>query len=167
MRRLIDRTVEQSFGRFQAVVVAIRNARAELNVPVESRPAVQLVTTQPSVRKFFESHQALLQAAAHVGEVTVAAKGRRAPQAAAMMVDGVEIVVPLAGLIDPARERERLQQRVGELAKQLTQVETRLRDKQFLGNAPQEVVAQTKERRLQLRLTLKRLSGHLAVVQSL
>ena len=84
-----------------------------------------------------------------------------------MVVDGIEIFVPLAGMIDPARERERLQQRVDELSKQLSQVETRLRDKQFLGKAPQEVVTQAKERRLQLRLTLKRLSGHLAVVQSL
>jgi len=84
-----------------------------------------------------------------------------------MVVDGVEVLMPLAGLIDPARERQRLRQRVEDLTKQLAQVDSRLRDKQFTQKAPTDVVEQAKARRAQVRETLKKVSDHLAVLQAM
>ena len=153
--------------RFKGVVVAIRNIRAELNVPLDSRPPVLLASTQPAVRTFFQNHQPLLQALASIGAVSVEAARQRAKQAAATVVDGVEVLIPLAGLIDAGRERQRLQQRVDELMTQLSQLERRLRDKQFIRKAPNEVVDQTKARRAQARQTLKKFSDHLSVLQSM
>jgi valyl-tRNA synthetase len=165
--RLVDPEAERLFGRFQAVVGAIRNTKAELNVPIESRPAVRVASGHAAIRKFFESHRLLLQALAAVGDVDVGAARQRAKHAAAMVVDGVEVVMPLVGLIDPARERQRLAQRVEELTKQLSHVEARLRDRQFSNKAPKDVVEQMKERRLQVRDTLKKFFDHLAVLKSM
>ena len=86
---------------------------------------------------------------------------------AAMVVDGIEVLIPLAGVIDPVRERTRLEGKLQELEQQLAQVEARLKDRQFAARAPQEVVEQTKARRDQVRDTLKKTSEHLTVIRSL
>ena len=165
--KLIDEEAEELFERFRAVTVAIRNTKAELNVPLDSRPQVRLASTQPAVRAFFETHRPLLQALASIGEVSVEATRQRMKQSAAIVVDGVEVLIPLAGLIDTDRERQRLKQRVDDLTRQLSQLDARLCDKQFAAKAPKGVVEQTKERREQVRETLKKFSDHLAVLQSM
>jgi valyl-tRNA synthetase len=166
-KRLIDNEAERLLEQLKAVVTAIRTTRAELNVPLTGRPAVHLATSQPAVRAFFESHRTLLQALAQTGEVSVAASRQQLKQAAATVVDGIEVLIPLAGLIDPAQERQRLQQRIEELTKHLGQLEARLRDAQFSAKAPKDVLEQTKARRDQVRETLKKFSDHLAAIQSM
>lgn len=165
--KLVDREAEQLFERFQAVITAIRMTRAELNVPLESRPPVRLASPQAAVRAFFETHRLLLQKLAAVGEVNVEAKRQPLRHAAAMVVDGVEVLMPLEGLIDPAKERQRLQQRLDDLTRQAAQAEARLKDRQFTTKAPAEVVEQTKTRRAELQDTAKKVSAHLAVLQGM
>ena len=166
-KRLIDEDAEALFERFRAVVSAIRNTRAELNVPLESRPPIRLMAKQPTMLKFFDAHRPLLQAMVHAGDITVEAAARRPKHAAAMVVDGLEIIMPLEGLIDVQQERGRLQQRVNELTSELTRLEARLRDAQFTRKAPKDVVAQARSRRTQLRDTLKKFSEHLSVLSSM
>jgi valyl-tRNA synthetase len=166
-KRLIDDDAEELIEQFKAVVTAIRNTRSELNVPLGSRPPIHLASAKPAVRAFFESHRALLQTLAHAGEVRVSAGRQRLQQAAATVVDGIEVLIPLVGLIDAAQERQRLQQRVDELTKQLSQLDQRLHDAQFTTKAPQDILEQTKTRRAQVRETLKKFSDHLAAIQSM
>ncbi len=165
--KLVDREAERLFAAFQAVIVAIRTTRSELNVPLESRPPVRLAVPHAAVREFLESHRALLQQLAALGEVHVDAKRRPVPHAAAMVVDGIEVLMPLEGLIDPAKERQRLQQRLDDLARHISQTEARLKDTQFTSKAPAEVVQQTNTRLAQLQDNAKKLAEHLAVVQAM
>lgn len=166
--KLADPKAEAQFERLKAVIGAVRNIRAELNVPLESRPAVRLMAKQPEVRAFFSAQQGLMQALARVSDVTVdTATGARTKDAAAAVVDGIEVLIPLKGLIDPEKERGRLQQRLGELTQQASRLQARLADKQFTGKAPKDVVQQTKDSLAQARETLKKLSNHLAVLQSM
>ena len=165
--KLVDREAERLFERLQAVITAIRTTRAELNVPPESRPPVRLASPQVEVRRLFETHRTLLQKLAALGEVSVEAKRQAVRHAAAMVVDGVDVVMPLEGVIDPAKERQRLQQRVEELTKQLSGTEARLKDRQFTAKAPKEVVEQTRTRHAELKDTSKKLSEHLSVLQGM
>jgi valyl-tRNA synthetase len=166
-KTLIDREAEARFEQFKAVVSAIRNTRAELNVPLASRPPVRLVTKEATARSFFEDHRTLLQTVAGVGDVTVSVKSERQKDAASSIVDGIEVILPLAGLIDTAKETRRLQQRVAELTNYLAKTDARLRDPQFAKNAPAEIIDQTKTQRAQTHDTLKKLSQYLAVLQSM
>ncbi|MBI3020965.1 MAG: valine--tRNA ligase [Candidatus Omnitrophica bacterium] len=166
-KRMVDDEAEALMERLQAVVTAIRNTRAELNVPLGSRPLVRLSSAKPSVRTFFETHRALLQALAQTGEVSVDATRRREKHAAAMVVDGIEILMPLAGLIDLKKEEARLQQKIEELNRYISQTGVRLRDSQFVTKAPKDVVEDTKARLAQAEETHRKLSDLLALVQSM
>jgi len=166
-KKLIDPDAEAQFERFKMVVTSIRTARAELNVPLTSKPPVRLAAKEASTRAFFEEHQQLLQTIAGVSDVTVSAKSERHKDAASSIVDGIEVVLPLAGLIDTAKETQRLQQRVTELTNHLARTDARLRDPQFTEKAPAEILEQTKVQRTQIHETLKKVSEYLSVLQAM
>ena len=166
-KRLVNPEAERWFEQFRSVVVTIRNLRAELNIPLDSRPAVHLVTAQAPAREFFGQHQRLLQALARVGGIRVDGAIKRPRDAAAAVVDGIQIFVPLGGLIDVARERNRLSQRVGDLEQDLSRQQTRLRDPQFVEKAPKDVVEQARQREAQTRQTLEQLRRHLDVLRAM
>jgi len=166
-KKLTDAEAERLVERFQGVVGAIRNTKAELNVPLDRKPPIRLSTAQAGLRTFFEAHRPLLQALAGASDVRIEATRQRLKHAAATVVDGIEVLIPLEGIIDPAKERERLTQRVSELTSHVRRLEGRLADKQFTQKAPKEVVEQTKISLTQARETLKKSSEHLAVLQSM
>jgi valyl-tRNA synthetase len=166
-KKLTDDEAEAQFARFAAVVGAIRTMRAELNVPPDRKPPVHLITPQAAVRQFFESQQPLLQALAGVAEVHVAAQAQKPKDAATAVVEGIEVILPLAGLIDVAKERERKQQRVAELTKHLQQAEARLKDSDFTDKAPAEIVQGARERKQQLEEDLKKTAAQLTVLQAM
>jgi valyl-tRNA synthetase len=83
------------------------------------------------------------------------------------VVDGVEVVTPLGGLIDAQKETKRLQQQVEEKTSYIARTQARLNDPQFTGKAPPEVVEQTRSQLAQAQETLKKLSEYLAVLQSM
>ncbi|MDE2829157.1 MAG: hypothetical protein OXN20_03445, partial [Gemmatimonadota bacterium] len=75
-----------------------------------------------------------------------------------------EIFVPLAGVIDLAVERQRLEKEIGGLEKALGGLEKKLSNAGFLNNAPAEVVAKEREREREYRDTLSKLRENLAVI---
>lgn len=166
-KKLIDDEAESQFERFTAVIGAIRTTRAELNVPPDRKPPVHLVTQHATLRSFFESQQPLLQTLAGVGEVHVAAKAQKPKDAASAVVDGIEVILPLAGLIDVDKERARIKQRVDELTKHLQQADARLKDRRFTDKAPADIVQGARDRKAQLEETLKKTAEHLAVLQAM
>jgi valyl-tRNA synthetase len=159
--------IEAQFATFQAIVAGIRNTRAELNVPVDTKPAVRLAATSPDTRRFLEEQRAGLQLLAHVGEVSVAETVAKSRDSAATVVDGVEVVLPLAGLIDVARERGRIQARIEELAQELSRIDARLADAQFTDRAKPEIVEHTRARRAEVVETVKKFAGHLELLHAL
>lgn len=166
-KKLMNAEAEEQFERFKAVVSAIRNTKAELNVPADAKPPVWLSTAKAPLRNFFEAHRPLLQMLAGTGEVHVESTRQRIKHAAATVVDDVEVLIPLEGIIDPAKERGRLEQRVNELTHHIKRLEAQLANTQFTEKAPKEVVEQTKSSLAQARDTLKKSSEHLTVLQSM
>ena len=165
--KIMDERTERAFGQVIGVAAAVRTLRAELNIPIQSRPDAHLIVDSDTARRFLHGQKLLIQSLAQLNQVTITTAPHRPKNAAATIVDGVEVVIPLAGLIDAGKECARLQQRVEELTKQLAGIEGRLKDPQFTTKAPADVVEQTRTRRAQVQETLKKFSDHLALLQSM
>ena len=89
--------------------------------------------------------------------------GLEKPEAcAAEVVGGLERCVPLAGLIDPEIERERLAARLEKAEKSLSAVEGKLSNAAFVENAPEEIVSRERERLDAVRQEGEKLRANLA-----
>ena len=143
-------------------VRAVRNVRADLNVAPST--AVDLLVFGDAQR--LQPHEAYLRRLAGVRSIDYRNGGERPKGAATIVVDGLEIAIPLRGLIeDPAAEIARNRKQLDKLDKELRGLTAKLANAQFLERAPADVVEKERgkereleERRGVLQRNLERLS---------
>jgi valyl-tRNA synthetase len=166
-KKLIDSKAESDFEIFQAVVGAIRNTKAELNVPNDSRPSVLLSTTRKEIEEFLRSYEVFLCYLAQIKEAKVGKVAQRPGDAAATVVGDVEVIIPLAGFIDVVKERSRIQTRLTEIKDEFGRLDSKLKDRQFVQRAPKEIVEQTRQRHKQVKDALDKFNSHMRLLEGM
>ena len=94
---------------------------------------------------------------ARVEAINVADRLPPLEAAARDIVTGIELAVPLAGLIDLAKERERVNKEIGRKESEAKGLEARLVNPSFVDRAPREVVEQTRARHHELMAEISKL----------
>jgi valyl-tRNA synthetase len=143
---------------------AVRNVRADLNVAPSA--AIELVVFGGGRRRL-EPHEGYVRRLAGVKTIDYRDGGERPKGAATVVVDGLELAVPLRGLIeDPAAEIARNRRQLEKLDKEMHAISAKLANPQFLERAPAEIVEKERgkarelgERRASLERSLERLSA--------
>lgn len=83
---------------------------------------------------------------ARLESLTIAGKGDAPKNSASQFLDGLEIHLPLAGMVDMKKEKTRLKKEVKKLQAYVSGLESKLGNEKFVDNAPKEVVKDEKER---------------------
>jgi len=135
----LDPEAEAVVAHWQEVVKALRNLRAERNVPKEARIAPILVAAEPAAA-ILRQGSGLIQALTWATRVTIVPESDRPADAAVTVLADVEVILPLEGLIDRKAEAERHRKRLADLGKQLAANEGKLGNPSFVNKAPAEVV---------------------------
>ena len=100
-----------------------------------------------SLREVFASNEGYLMALAAAEPVTFLQDGAEKPEnAMAGIVNGVEIYLPLKGLIDVEKETARLTKERDKLAKEISRLAGKLQNEGFLKKAPEQVIAAEREK---------------------
>ena len=127
------------------LVLAIRRIRGELDLPPGRRIPVVLVGPSDTERERLAVGAAYVQALARVETIDILQPGDPAPRASTALLGGLEILVPLEGIIDKDAEIGRLERELDKLGKSLGRSRAKLENPSFRDRAPAEVVE--KERR--------------------
>ena len=151
-----DAEVEREVGFLQQLVTAVRNLRAENNVPPGRRVAV-VVRGRPEQLDLVDGLAETFRTLAKIDTLEVARDHSRPRVAASAVVDGAEVFLPLEGLIDLDAERERLVREADKLMADLEGVRRKLRNQDFLTKARPDVVEREHGRLTQLEETLDKL----------
>ncbi len=141
-----DPAAEEEIGRVVGVVRAIRNIRAEMNLPPAKALDVALAFHDDTARAHLQRNERMLTALARVSTPRYLGAGERVKGAATALVDGVEVLVPLAGLVDLEEEAKRLVREIGKVQGELAGVERKLGDEKFRARAPEEIVEEQQQR---------------------
>jgi valyl-tRNA synthetase len=163
---LIDTQAEEQVALLQETVVKIRNLRAESNIDAARRIEVLLVPQDSANHELLATQSGLIAALVRAAKVRLV--DRLAPSliAARGAINGVQIALPLEGLLDLDAERARLRKDLGKLERELQGRAKKLSNSCFVERAPEDVVE--KERRLHRELLERkdRLEQHLAELGS-
>uniref|UniRef100_A0A7S4ANC8 valine--tRNA ligase n=1 Tax=Pseudo-nitzschia australis TaxID=44445 RepID=A0A7S4ANC8_9STRA len=142
-----------TFECFQAVTRSIRNARAEYNVEQGKKISAIVVAPEGTLKDEIERElkSLVLLARLDPDDVEVVEAGSEEAKAAnndeaiqLVVQDGVEVFLPLSGLIDPVKERARLTKQQGKLEIEIQKLAGRLGSKGFVDKAPAAVVDKAK-----------------------
>jgi valyl-tRNA synthetase len=145
-----DDAAETAIERLIAVVRALRNLRAETNLPPASEIDVYFATDDPAAAEGVRAFAAEIRALAKIRELTSTSSADRPRGAAVAVAAGIELYVPLAGLIDVAAERSRLAREIERTAKDLDGVSRKLENDDFIARAPADIVAKERAKAAEL-----------------
>jgi len=142
------------------VITKIRHLRAENKI----EPAQKIPVTIYSHKHLdgLKRNEEEILRLARVSELTLEEKGEKLKNAATDMVNGIEIFIPLEGLVDTGKEKERLQKEIGNLEGYLKGLKAKLDNKNFVKNAPKQIVEQEKKKLEESEEKLKKLKGQLS-----
>jgi len=156
-----DEALEANFGLAQELVRSVREIRAVHHIP-PSRKLAALVKAAGRPADILARMKPLVVHMAALESLEVAAGMARPVTAAAQVIGDVEIY--LAGVIDPAKERERLESRRGKLVDDLGRIEGRLANEGFVGRAPADVVAKERQKAADLRAEIELVDANLGAL---
>lgn len=129
---------EEDMTVIMDAISAVRNRRAEMNVPPSKKAKVIAVTDKTDV---FESGSAFFVKLASASEVEVRGdKEGIDANAVNIVVPGAEIFLPMSELVDKDKELERLNAEKKKLEGEIKRVEGKLNNQGFVAKAPQKVV---------------------------
>jgi len=146
------------FDLVRDAVSALRQLRGEYNITPGKQLNAVIVPT-PNARAVFEQETALIGRLTKctVALATAAPTGEAA--AHAVLADGSEVILPLAGTIDVAKECARLQQELAALEKQLTGLRQRLSNENFVSRAKPEIVEAERQKEREWSVRREQLAG--------
>jgi valyl-tRNA synthetase len=134
---LIDRDAEREMTFVTSLIDDIRSARAQVHVPVGLKADLVATHLADEARQAFQRNEVLIKRLARIDQVT---KGPAPKGSIAVSADGAAFAIPLAGLIDIAEEKSRLQKALDKLQKEIGGLKGRLDNPNFVKSAPEDVV---------------------------
>ena len=162
-----DADAERQMAWVQQFILGVRQIRGEMDIAPSRKIDVVLQNAAAADLGYLAAHSKFLQRLAGIASLRVLEPGAPAPVSAAALLGTLEILVPMAGLIDPAAERERLEKRRRRAETDLQKLHAKSANADFARNAPPEVVAKDRARIAELQIEIGQLETQAARVRAL
>ena len=125
-------------------IVGIRNIRGEMDIaPSKPLPALLRNVSSEDERRLGIS-RTFIDRLARLESTAVLKEGEEAPASAAAVVGEMEILIPMAGLIDKEAELARIAKAMGKLEQDVARFKGKLSNEKFVSNAPEAVIEKEK-----------------------
>ncbi|MDX1757469.1 MAG: valine--tRNA ligase [Marinobacter sp.] len=161
-----DEAVAADIEWLKGVIVAVRNIRGEMNIsPAKRIPVLLRGTSSEDQRRMDDNRQFLISLAKL--ESLEWFTGGEAPMSATQLVGEMEVLVPMAGLIDKAAELARLDKELERLRKEIGRLEGKLGNEKFTAKAPADVVEKEKEKLRDAQGSQSRLSEQRKAIKAM
>ena len=140
---LVDEKAVIDLNQIQELVTQIRSLRKEYGVGVKTMVDVQLIGARTRLSELLIVRPEILDKMAGVGKIQLNTV-TKSSGANAVLKDGTEVIIPLEGVIDLAKESEKLNAEILRLNRLVEGVRKKLSNEKFLSAAPTEVVEREK-----------------------
>ncbi|MCD4813358.1 valine--tRNA ligase [bacterium] len=155
-----NEAVETEMNLLMKVIYAVRNIRGEMNVPPSKKVSLW-VRPLEGAGSVLEKHAAIVCDLAKVETLQVDPTMEKPEFSAAAVTEGFELFVPLSGILDPEKEKIRLNKEIQNLDSLLVKLEAKLANSSFVERAPVQVVQGEREKQLEYRQRKNQLEENL------
>ena len=137
----IDTQAEADIEWLKGVITAVRNIRGEMKISPSTDLDLLFANGNDEDQRRLNANATFLKKLAKLQSITWLNAGDDKPMSATQLVGNMEVLVPMAGLIDKDAELARLQKEIDRLQSEVDRVEKKLSNEKFVANAPEAVVA--------------------------
>jgi valyl-tRNA synthetase len=163
----IDESAEADMQWLQLIIEGIRNIRGEMNIAPGKKIPVLFKNGNETDRVRLAQNEEFLSSLAKLESITWLTSDDIAPAAATQLAGEMEILVPMADLIDKDAELARLGKEIEKLNKELVSIKGKLNNANFVDRAPAAVVAKEQQRLDKQQVALEKLQEQQLTIQAM
>ena len=163
----IDEAASTEIDWLKGIILAIRNIRGEMDISPARSIRAFLRGSNEQDKDFLQLNRVYLQKLAKLESIEWLNPDDATPACATGLHNSVEVLVPLAGLIDVSAETARLEKEIGKLEAGLKSVTGKLNNEKFVSNAPDAVVAKERAKQEEMQTALSALRSKLDELNNL
>ncbi len=163
---LSDEQAAQDMKLLMEMIRSVRNIRAEVNTPMSKKIKMLVKAKDETVLKTVENNRSYIERFCNPEELQMGVDIESPEKAMTAVITGLEIILPLEGLINIDEEIARLEKEYGRLNKEVDRVQKKLSNEGFMKKAPESVVAEERakendylEKRSIVEVRIKELRG--------
>jgi len=145
-RSLRDEKAEVEMGLLQKAIVEVRTLRAENRIPPRVKVELWMKVKDKEEKSMIETYQIYFQALANIRNIEFVDQFPPEKKLLKGVVGSWEMAISLEGDLDLEQEKKRLEREISKLSLNTEKLESRLKNKNFIDRAPQNVVQETKEK---------------------
>lgn len=161
-----DEVAEEEMFLVMEVIKALRNIRGENGIKPGTRVPAVLIAKDESFANLLWAHHLHIETLGKLSSLEIQVGGEPPHKTAANSVWGVDVHVPLEGLVDFAEEVKRLEKEKVKIYKQLEAVEKKLGSKEFLDKAPPDIIEKEREKHDELTALKESVEKHLERIRA-
>jgi valyl-tRNA synthetase len=141
---LTDKAAAEEMKLLVEIIRSVRNIRSEVNTPLSKQIKLLLKAKDDKVLAILKSNEGYIERFCNPEELTIATDIETPDKAMTAVVTGVDLFLPLEGLINIEEEIARLQKELEKWNKEVARVQGKLNNEKFVSKAPQKVVDEEK-----------------------
>jgi valyl-tRNA synthetase len=142
----VDTAAENELEWVKSFISGVRRIRSEMDIAPGKALPVLLHNASQQDKEIYTSNQAFINTLAKLESVAWIEAGDKVPESATALVGEMQILIPLAGLIDKEAELARLSKEIAKLQSNLDKGNAKLHNSNFVDKAPEAVVEKERQR---------------------
>ena len=164
---LVDQQAIDDLEWVKQFVVGIRNIRGEMDIAPSKPLSVLLKNVSDNDQRRLDQNANFLQAMAKLEDIRVLAADEEAPASSTTLVGEMEILIPMAGLIDKEAELARIAKAMEKIDKDVQRTKGKLSNEKFVSNAPEAVIEKERAKLADAEMQLAKLQEQQATISDL
>ena len=158
-----DDDVDGAMIVLQELITSIRAIRSRMNIAPSKNVDLKIKCSKDQ-SDLISQNKKLFMALAKIDSYDYGSSMERPPQSATAVVHGMELYIPLDGLVDLDKEKMQLEKRKIKIEGLLIGIDKKLSNKQFINNAPENVVDGERKKGVNLRDELTKINSNLEIL---
>jgi valyl-tRNA synthetase len=156
---LVDQLAIDDIEWVKQVIVGVRNVRGEMNISPATSLTIYFTRGNSDDQRRLNENRQYLCKLAKLESITWLDNPDDAPLSATALAGDLEILVPMAGLIDVEAELKRLTKEIEKLSGEVNKLSGKLSNEKFVANAPAEVVVNERDKLAEMQGSMAQLTA--------
>ena len=161
----LNEFVEKEMALVMEVITGVRNIRGEMNLNPGLKLNVLVKTQNDEIQKTLQDQSLYIKELARVEKLEVGPNIEKPNVSASSVLGGMDLIIPLEGIMDFQEERNRVEKELKKIEKDLIFLDKKLSNPNFVKKAPAEVIEKDEQRKTALSEKQVKLRIHLKTIE--
>ena len=159
----IDEKIDNEMNILQDLISSVRAIRSRMNIPPSKKIELKIKSNEEQ-KRFIDQNNELIISLAKLNSYSVGKSMQKPSQSVASVIHGMELYIPLEGLVDLEKERAQLNKRRSKIEQLLIGIDNKLSNENFMANAPEGIVNRENDKKIDLKDELEKIISNIKML---